>query len=162
MPNIIFSIPLYFTGITTYIYTELAPKLTATASVAQSVERWFRDPGSMLFGLDNNMLLQQYTISLFQQPWRTLLLHHWWTILLKQCLIILLVIYVCILLGEYLTNRLHFSVRVFCNRSQILFKKRKDKVQQHKTKSRGVTVVHYTLWCLPYTRMVKCNLCFIQ
>ena len=29
-----------------YIYTELAPKLTATASVAQSVERWSRDPGS--------------------------------------------------------------------------------------------------------------------
>ena len=28
------------------MYTELAPKLTATASVAQSVERWFRDPGS--------------------------------------------------------------------------------------------------------------------
>ena len=46
IPNIIFNIPLYFTGITTYIYTELAPKLTATASVAQSVERWSRDPGS--------------------------------------------------------------------------------------------------------------------
>ena len=45
MPNIIFNIPLYFTGITTYIYTELAPKLTATAS-AQSVERWSRDPES--------------------------------------------------------------------------------------------------------------------
>ena len=46
MPNIIFN-PLYFTGITTYcIYTELAPKLTAMASVAQSVERWSRDPGS--------------------------------------------------------------------------------------------------------------------
>ena len=51
MPNIIFNIPLYFTGITTYIYiyiyiyTELAPKLMATASVAQSVERWSRDPG---------------------------------------------------------------------------------------------------------------------
>ena len=29
-----------------YIYTEPAPKLTATASVAQSVERWPRDPGS--------------------------------------------------------------------------------------------------------------------
>ena len=46
MPNIIFNIPLYFTGITTFIYTELAPKLTATASVAQSVERWSRDSGS--------------------------------------------------------------------------------------------------------------------
>ena len=45
MPNIFLNIPLYFTGITTYIYTELAPKLTATASVAQSVERWSRDPG---------------------------------------------------------------------------------------------------------------------
>ena len=48
MPNIIFNIPLYFTGITTYIYTERAHKLTATASVAQSVERWSRDPGSRL------------------------------------------------------------------------------------------------------------------
>ena len=46
MPNIIFNIPLYFTGITIYIYTELTPKLTATASVTQSVERWSRDPGS--------------------------------------------------------------------------------------------------------------------
>ena len=27
-----------------YIYTELAPKLSATASVAQLVERWSRDP----------------------------------------------------------------------------------------------------------------------
>ena len=27
------------------VYTELAPKLTATASVAQSVEHWSRDPG---------------------------------------------------------------------------------------------------------------------
>ena len=38
MPNIIINIPLYFTGITIsliYIYTELAPKLSATASVAQ-------------------------------------------------------------------------------------------------------------------------------
>ena len=32
----------------TYIYTELAPKLTVTASVAQSVERWSRDPGSLV------------------------------------------------------------------------------------------------------------------
>ena len=53
MPNIIFNIALIgpytsCTGITTYIYiyTELAPKLTATASVAQSVERWSSDPGS--------------------------------------------------------------------------------------------------------------------
>ena len=45
MPSIIFNIPLYFTGITTYIYTELAPKLMATASVAQLVEGWSRDPG---------------------------------------------------------------------------------------------------------------------
>ena len=37
---------LYFTGITTYIYAELAPKLMATASVAQSVDGWSRDPGS--------------------------------------------------------------------------------------------------------------------
>ena len=45
MPNIIFNIHLYFTGITIYIYTELAYKLTATAYVALSVERWTRDPG---------------------------------------------------------------------------------------------------------------------
>ena len=44
MPNIIINIPLYFTGITTHIYAELAPKLSATASVAQLVERWSRDP----------------------------------------------------------------------------------------------------------------------
>ena len=35
MPNIIFNIPLYFTVITTCIYTELAPKLITTASVIQ-------------------------------------------------------------------------------------------------------------------------------
>ena len=29
-----------------YIYTELAPKYTAKASIAESVERWSRDPGS--------------------------------------------------------------------------------------------------------------------
>ena len=29
-----------------YIYTELAPKPVATVSVAQSVERWTRDPDS--------------------------------------------------------------------------------------------------------------------
>ena len=46
MQNIIFNIPLYSTGITTYIHTELAPKLTATVSVAQSVERWSRDQRS--------------------------------------------------------------------------------------------------------------------
>ena len=46
MQNIIINIPLYFTGITTYIYTEPTSKLTATASVAQSVEHWSRDPGS--------------------------------------------------------------------------------------------------------------------
>ena len=31
MPNIVFNIPLYFTGITTCIYTELPAKLMATA-----------------------------------------------------------------------------------------------------------------------------------
>ena len=49
MPNIIINIPLYFTGITIsfiyiYIYTELAPKLSATASVAQLVEHWSSNP----------------------------------------------------------------------------------------------------------------------
>ena len=46
----VFDIPLYFTGVTTALppalYTELAPKLTATATVTQSVERWSSDPGS--------------------------------------------------------------------------------------------------------------------
>ena len=58
MPNIIFNIPLYFAGITTctyiyiyiyihiYIYKTRTQAHTATASVAQSVERWSRDPGS--------------------------------------------------------------------------------------------------------------------
>ena len=44
MPNIIINIPVYFTSITTLLYTELAPKLSATASVAQLVKRWSRDP----------------------------------------------------------------------------------------------------------------------
>ena len=39
MPSIIFNIPLYFTGITTYIYTELAPKLMATASVYLTLKK---------------------------------------------------------------------------------------------------------------------------
>ena len=44
MPNIIFNIRFSFADIIPSTYTELAPKLAATASVAQSVERWFRDP----------------------------------------------------------------------------------------------------------------------
>ena len=60
MPNIIFNIPLYFTGITTCIYTELAPKLTATTSVAQSVERWSRDPGSWVQFPAGGWLLEMY------------------------------------------------------------------------------------------------------
>ena len=35
-----------YTSLAIYIHTELAPKLTATASAAQSVERWSRYPGS--------------------------------------------------------------------------------------------------------------------
>ena len=52
MPNIIFNIYTlilhrhYHLSIYIYIYTLLATKLTATASVAQSVECWSRDPGS--------------------------------------------------------------------------------------------------------------------
>ena len=46
MPNIIFNILLYFTGITIYKYTQLSHKLTATASVALSVKRWATVPGS--------------------------------------------------------------------------------------------------------------------
>ena len=45
MPNNIFNIPLYFTGITTYLYKTCA-KLTTTASVGQSVEHWSKDPYS--------------------------------------------------------------------------------------------------------------------
>ena len=41
MPNITFNIPLYLTGITTYIYTELAPKLSLSW-----LERWSGDPWS--------------------------------------------------------------------------------------------------------------------
>ena len=42
----IFNIPLYFTGIATciYIYIQYARMLQTTAFVAQSVERWSRDP----------------------------------------------------------------------------------------------------------------------
>ena len=48
MPNIIFNTLLYYIYIYIYIYiyTEIVPKLTATDSVAQSVERWSRDPGT--------------------------------------------------------------------------------------------------------------------
>ena len=46
---------------------------------------------------------------------------------------------------QYLTNRLHFSVHVYCNRSQIMSERVKDKKVQHETKSSGVTVVLYTL-----------------
>ena len=38
--------PAIISYIYIYIYTELAPKLMATASVAQSVERWSKDPAS--------------------------------------------------------------------------------------------------------------------
>ena len=44
----IFNMPLYFTGIATCIYTEYARMLMETAYVAQSVDRWSRDPGSRL------------------------------------------------------------------------------------------------------------------
>ena len=48
MPNIIFNIPFYFTGISTYMYTEFVPKLKAMVSVSQSVERWSRDPATLV------------------------------------------------------------------------------------------------------------------
>ena len=47
MPNIIFNIPLYYRHCHLYIYTELAPNLTATTSVVELVERWSRYPGSL-------------------------------------------------------------------------------------------------------------------
>ena len=55
MQNIIFNIPLYYTGITTtHIYTALTHKLTT--SVAQSVERWSRDPESQVqFSVDGDL-----------------------------------------------------------------------------------------------------------
>ena len=54
------------------------------------------------------------------------------------------------LIGEYcgevcLTNRLHFSVRVYCNRSQKTSQRVKNKKVRHETKSSGVIVVLYTL-----------------
>ena len=42
-----------------YIYTELAIKLTAMASVAQLVERWSRDPG----------IVGSFTSIPSQRPW---------------------------------------------------------------------------------------------
>ena len=45
MPNISINIPYTLPALPhTYIYTEHVPKLSATASVAQLVERWSRDP----------------------------------------------------------------------------------------------------------------------
>ena len=43
----------------------------------------------------------------------------------------------------YLTNRLHFPVCVYCNRSQMTSQRVKNK--KYETKSSGVTVVLYTL-----------------
>ena len=61
-----------------------------------------------------------------------------------------------------LTNRLHFSVRVYRNRSQMTSQRVKNKKVRHETKSSGVTVVLYTLWRLLWSITVhthgKCNL----
>ena len=60
---------------------------------------------------------------------------------------------------KYLTNRLHYSVCVYCNRSQMTSQRVK------KTKSSCVTIVLYTLWRLlwsitvaTHTHTEKCNL----
>ena len=62
----------------------------------------------------------------------------------------------------FLTKRQYFSVCVYCNRSQITSQRVKNKKVRHETKSSGVTVVLYTLWCLlwsiKYTHTEKCNL----
>ena len=58
-----------------------------------------------------------------------------------------------------LTNRLHFSVCVYCNRSQMTSAGKEQK--KYKTKSSGVTVVLYTLRRLLWSIAVhteKCNL----
>ena len=47
--------------------------------------------------------------------------------------------------STYLTNRLHFPVRVYFNRSQITSQRVKNKIVRHETKSSGMTVVLYTL-----------------
>ena len=48
--------------------------------------------------------------------------------------------------GSHLNrNRLHFSVCVYCNRSQMTSQRLKNKKVRHKTKSSGVTVVFYML-----------------
>ena len=44
-----------------------------------------------------------------------------------------------------LTNRLHFSMCVYCNRSQMTSQRAKNKKVGHEMKSSGVTVVLYTL-----------------
>ena len=44
----------------------------------------------------------------------------------------------------YVTNRLHFSVRVHCNRSQMTSQRVKNKKVRHEMKSSGVTVVLYS------------------
>ena len=52
-----------------YMYTELAPKLTATASVAQSVDRWSRDPargfGVAFFATGPGYFQQIYLYSIY-------------------------------------------------------------------------------------------------
>ena len=47
----------------------------------------------------------------------------------------------------YLTNRLYFSVCLYC-KSQMTSQHVKNKKVRHETKSSGVTVVLYTLWHL--------------
>ena len=45
----------------------------------------------------------------------------------------------CVLKVRYLTNRLHFFVCVYCNRSHITSERVKNKYVRHETKSSGVT-----------------------
>ena len=68
-----------------------------------------------------------------------------------------------------LTNKLHISVRVYCNRSQTTLERVKNKKVRHKTKSSGATVILYTLWRLlwsitvhTHARTERCNLFVLQ
>ena len=58
---------------------------------------------------------------------------------------------------QYLTNRLHFAVCVYCSRSQMTSQDVKNKNVRHETKSSGVTVVLYTLWRLLWSITVHTN-----
>ena len=68
--------------------------------------------------------------------------------------------------SSYLTNRLHFSMCVYCNRSQMTSQRVKNKKVRHETKLSGVNVILYTLWRLlrsitVHTHRKMLSICFI-